>query len=69
MITQLKLFIQLKAKEQFQKYFFLKVLTQSDDISWDLSQILQSHGLWNCGKFLMQVIIIEIGTDLFIFDC
>lgn len=42
MITQLKLFIQLKAKEQFQKYFFLKVLTQSDDISWDLSQILRS---------------------------
>lgn len=40
MITQLKLFIQLKAKEQFQKYFFLKVLTQSDDISWGLSQIL-----------------------------
>lgn len=42
MITQLKLFIQLKAKEQFQKYFFLNVLTQSDDISWDLSQILHS---------------------------
>lgn len=42
MITQLKLFIQLKAKEQFQKYFFLKVLTQSDDISWGLSQILHS---------------------------
>lgn len=41
MITQLKLFIQLKAKEQFQKYFFLKVLTQSD-ISWGLSQILHS---------------------------